>query len=129
MFEWTDGYKLGLPDVDGEHLVLFSLINQLEINIEGEKAEQCVEDVLNALSAYMTYHFGREETLMREVGYPRVAEHIAQHKEFTATITDMKAAGKTSVAAAITIRGYVLTWLMNHILRMDTDYARHIRMR
>lgn len=126
MFEWDKGYRLGIADVDAEHLILFSLINQLEININGEKADECVQDVLGALLSYVSLHFTREQELMKSINYPKLKEHTEQHDKFTAALKDMRENGSSGLEAAIKIRSFVLTWLVNHILREDTDYARHI---
>ena len=128
MFEWEEDYKIGLPEMDAEHLVLFALINQIEINVNGEKADECLRDVLGALLSYVTFHFTNEQELMAAHGYPGLADHIRQHEEFSRTIHELAQAGaEGGLEAALKLRGVVLNWLINHILRADVDYATFIR--
>lgn len=128
MFEWEEGYKIGLPEMDAEHLVLFSLINQIEINVNGEKADDCLMDVLGALISYVSFHFSHEQELMASHGYPGLVEHIRQHEAFTKTVTEMAETSRDGgLPAALKLRSVVLNWLINHILREDVDYASYIR--
>ena len=128
MFEWEEDYKIGLPAMDAEHLVLFALINQIEINVNGEKADECLRDVLGALLSYVTFHFANEQELMAAHGYPGLADHIRQHEEFSRTVHELaKAGAEGGLEAALKLRGVVLNWLINHILRADVDYATFIR--
>jgi len=128
MFEWEEDYKIGLPEMDAEHLVLFALINQIEINVNGEKADDCLRDVLGALLSYVTFHFAHEQDVMAAHGYPDLADHIRQHEEFSKAIHDLaeeEAGG--GLETALKLRGMVLNWLINHILRADVAYATYIR--
>ncbi|HVI50050.1 MAG TPA: hemerythrin family protein [Candidatus Sulfotelmatobacter sp.] len=128
MFEWEEDYKIGLPEMDAEHLVLFALINQIEINVNGEKADDCLRDVLGALLSYVTFHFSHEQEVMAAHGYPGLADHIRQHEEFSKTVHAMaEDDAEGGLEAALKLRGVVLNWLINHILRADADYAAYIR--
>jgi len=128
MFEWENDYKIGIPEMDAEHLVLFALINQIEINVNGEKAEDCLSDVLGALLTYVSFHFSREQELMAQHNYPGYVDHVRQHEEFTSTVQRLAEEGRGGgLEAALRLRGVVLNWLINHILRADADYASFIR--
>ena len=32
MIDWRKSYRLGIPEIDGEHLVLLALLNQIEMD-------------------------------------------------------------------------------------------------
>lgn len=128
MLVWEDGYKIGESEMDAEHLILFSLLNQLDININNDMADDCVADVLSALGAYINYHFAHEEALMKAWGYPQLEEHSAKHHEFVNEISRLRegAKGGDMLKAALKLRSFVLEWLLSHILEVDVDYARFI---
>lgn len=124
MFEWDNDYKIGISEIDGEHLVLFSLLNQLEVNINSEKAEECVEDVLSALLSYVGFHFENERQLMEKAGYPALDAHLAEHVRFVEKVHELQAEGAPGLARALHLRQFVLDWLLAHILGSDAAYAR-----
>lgn len=128
MFVWEEGYKIGHPAMDSQHLVLFALLNQLDININHDMAESCITDVLSALASYIEFHFRHEENLMRKVEYPGLEDHMATHRVFVHELEVLSQVNGTCDPhkCALKVRGFVLDWLLNHILEVDADYSRHI---
>ena len=128
MLVWDESYKIGQEEMDGEHLILFALLNQLNININGDQAGECVADVLNALGSYIDYHFAHEEALMRACGYPDLDAHAAKHHQFVEELSRLrdKAKGANALQAALKLRAFVLDWLLGHILETDVEYAAFI---
>lgn len=128
MLVWEEAYKIGHDEMDAEHLILFSLLNQLDTNINNDMAGACVGDVVRALGAYIDYHFSHEEALMRAWRYPGLEGHSAKHHEFMAELSRLRrdAQRGDDLKAALTLRGFVLEWLLNHILETDADYVRFI---
>ena len=128
MLVWEEGYKIGHPAMDSEHLVLFALLNQLDININHDMAESCVTDILSALSSYIDFHFSHEEGVMRKANYPGLTEHIATHRVFVNELELLSQVNGTCdpQKCALKVRGFVLDWLLTHILEIDVDYSRFI---
>lgn len=131
MLAWEQGYKIGQWDMDAEHLILFSLLNQLDININADLAAECVGDVLTALDAYIDYHFAHEEALMKAWDYPGLDQHSAVHRQFMVQVGHLRQEVATGdvIRGALKIRGFVLEWLLSHIMETDVDYARFIAER
>lgn len=128
MLVWEESYRIGVDEMDSEHLILFALLNQLDININNDMSAECVVDVLGALASYIDYHFAHEEALMKSVGFPGLEEHAAQHRVFVAEVArlrDLAGAGD-ALQAALKVRNFVLNWLLGHILETDAHYARHM---
>ncbi|MEW5727832.1 MAG: hemerythrin family protein [Pseudomonadota bacterium] len=128
MLVWEEGYKIGHEEMDAEHLILFSLLNQLDTNINADMAGDCVADVVRALGAYIDYHFAHEEALMRSWGYPGLEAHSAKHHDFMGELARLRrdALSGDNLTAALRLRGFVLEWLLGHILAEDAEYARFI---
>lgn len=131
MFVWENEYKIGQEEMDAEHLILFALLNQLDININDDRADDCVHDVLNALGSYIDYHFAHEEALMQSWNYPGLVAHAALHHDFIAEVSRLRAQaaqtkGVEALKAALKVRGFVLDWLLGHILATDVEYAAFI---
>lgn len=128
MLVWEGEYKIGNAEMDAQHLILFALLNQLTVNIDSDRAGDCLQDVMTALGDYIDYHFAHEEALMKAWGYPGLDEHSAMHVQFVAEVKRLQAmvTGTEAHKAAIRIRAFVLDWLLGHILHTDADYARFI---
>jgi hemerythrin len=128
MLAWEDGYKIGENDMDAQHLILFALLNQLDVNINADLAGECVADVLGALNAYIDYHFAHEEALMKAWNYPGLEGHATLHREFSADLARLREgiASDDVLKSALKLRGFVLEWLLGHILEVDAEYARYI---
>lgn len=128
MLVWEEEYKIGNEEMDAQHLILFALLNQLTVNIDSDRAGDCLRDVMNALGAYIDYHFAHEEALMKAWNYPGLDEHAAKHTQFVAEVKRLQAMAQDADPhkAAIRVRAFVLDWLLGHILGSDVEYARHI---
>lgn len=128
MLVWEGEYKIGNEEMDAQHLILFALLNQLTVNIDSDRAGECLQDVMTALGAYIDYHFAHEEALMKAWDYPGLEEHAAKHMQFVAEVRHLQSlvAGTDAHKAAVRVRAFVLDWLLGHILGVDADYARFI---
>lgn len=128
MLVWEQEYKIGNEEMDAQHLILFALLNQLTANIDSDRAGDCLHDVMNALGAYIDYHFAHEEALMKAWEYPGLDEHSALHVQFVAEVKRLQSMvqGTDAHKAAIRVRAFVLDWLLGHILGTDVEYARFI---
>lgn len=131
MLVWEGGYKIGHVDMDAEHLILFSILNQLDTNIHADMAGECLADVLKALDSYIEYHFAHEEALMKAWNYPDLAAHSASHHDFMGELMRLreKHAPGDPLKAALKLRSFVLDWLLSHILEADVKYAKFIAER
>lgn len=131
MLVWSDDYRIGMKELDAQHLILFSIINQIDINIESGRSADLVEDVLGALAAYIEYHFRFEEQLMREHGYPDADLHAAQHAGLWEKMRKVAAAAATTdrLQEAVKIRKFAIDWLVDHILQDDLAFADFVHAR
>lgn len=128
MLVWEEEYKIGNAEMDAQHLILFALLNQLTVNIDSDRASDCLHDVMTALGDYIDYHFAHEEALMKAWEYPGLEEHSALHVQFVAEVKRLQTmvTGTEAHKAAIRVRAFVLDWLLGHILHTDAEYARFI---
>jgi len=62
-------YRTGLGTIDAEHDTLFSLYNTYVEKLKAGCEVAVVEDTLDQLYSYASYHFTNEETLMRKAGF------------------------------------------------------------
>jgi hemerythrin len=114
--------EVGVPEIDEQHRELVRRINELGLAMKRGKGRETVADLLAFLSSYVDEHFGMEEGLMRESKYPGIHEHRGLHaafrKEFTAKVNAYDA-DPDERATTLDIHGWMMNWLMNHIMYVD----------
>lgn len=125
--EWSDKYLLGIKQFDTDHEHLFDLMNKSHDIMEHSAPDARLEEVLDELFDYATYHFDAEEEWMREHACPHLAEHIEEHASYRrrlAALHNDLLAHKTTPKIRLLL--FLVDWLANHILSTDFKYARYI---
>jgi len=129
LITWQDSYSVGVAQIDNDHKLLVSLINQLGAAVEEGQSGDVVGSVLNVVIEYTASHFGREELLMEKGGYPGLAAHKAEHAKLTARVRDIVARynGGTDGQLDRDVLVFLKTWLTGHILGVDRQYTDYVR--
>jgi len=121
--EWTDRLSVGVPQLDDDHKTLIDIINRV---LATERQGGSVKWALGELAAYANDHFTREERMMEAAGYPDLEAHRRTHKAFIEWLRSVRTIYGADPGAeyylAETIRGYLQTWLTDHIMKVDADY-------
>jgi hemerythrin len=130
---FDDTLITGNEMIDNQHKELIEKINGLLKACEEGNAKIKAIQMLDYLSEYTDFHFGAEEKLQEEIGYPGLALHQEKHKEFVQTIAELhemlaEVEGPTDEFVAQVERN-VIDWLYNHIKTFDRSVAeyRYIR--
>ena len=125
IIHWTPDLSVGVGSIDTDHKLLISLINQLDDAIRGGEPQATVTRVLDALLDYANYHFAREESLMRESGYPDLAAHSRAHATFRAQVHDIRDRYERNAECirAREVLALLKNWLRAHIVGRDKLYA------
>lgn len=120
--EWDHTFSVGVAELDGHHQRLAELINSLVDHAKAKSDRLLVEKTLSTLTAYAFYHFGREEQLMAQHGFPSLAAHLTEHEQFCETV---KQIGNNAAAGLIDIQrltDFLVDWWSHHILEVDMQY-------
>jgi hemerythrin len=128
---WTADLAVGDADIDDQHRELFRRAERLIAALrEGDRAE--VLPTLAYLEAYVVHHFEGEERLMRELGYPGLAEHADAHRAFrhafAEMVADFEARGPTALVA-LTLHNRLSEWLREHLGGVDLALGRFLAER
>lgn len=128
LITWQDSYSVGVPQIDEDHKLLISLINQLDDSIRGGQGRDVVGSVLNVLQEYTRGHFGREELLMEKAGYPDLAPHRREHRKLADQVRDIVARYHAGTDGHVDsdVLTFLKTWLTGHILGVDMKYAPYL---
>lgn len=125
LIPWPENYLLGNRGMDATHAEFAALINRLAV-ADGREFQTLFLELLDHTGA----HFGAEEALMDESGFPASAEHRAEHWR---VLGDLRAIGQRVVQGRITMaRSYIIDqiphWFAAHAATMDSALAAHLAM-
>lgn len=123
--EWRPEYSVGDDAFDADHKIIFDLIGVFRDTAKDEDIVSLLDIAFNKLMDYMDEHFAREEQFMREINYPAINAHHAQHGEMETQLRSLYErhnAGDTAVAADMI--AFLDSWWHRHILEEDMAYAR-----
>lgn len=120
LITWSDALSVGNAEIDAQHQKLVQLINGLHSHMIAGDAHEVMGKVLDRMIEYTAFHFGTEEKLMAQSGYPASAVHIAEHRKLVAKALDLQArfkSGKT--ALTMETMAFLRDWLQHHIAESD----------
>lgn len=125
--EWSSDLETGNPFIDRQHRMMVDSFNDL---IAAEDDTACVVQVLEHLDEQTLVHFGTEEKLMTDRGYPRelADKHIKIHHDLKSRVREFvlefKAGRLTSPSPLI---DFLHDWLREHEVHMDRELVAWIR--
>lgn len=127
--KWHADLELDCREVDDEHRQMFEEFYQLSVACEvGEERGAILTRVKN-LREHALYHFATEECLMTRHSYPGVEDQRRHHAWLLRDIDDLAARimqDGPSLELALTVRGKLIRWLIQHIKDVDRQMMDYI---
>lgn len=132
--EFDETLFTGNATIDEQHKELIDRINKVMILCENDKVpkKEAVQ-LLGFLGDYVEFHFGEEEKLQEEIGYPGIADHKKKHEELRNTVKALhemleEQEGPTAEFVEQVYKN-VAEWLLYHIRGFDRSVAEFAFMR
>ena len=128
---WRDEYVTGHLEIDQQHQQLFSLVNHIHHLTQSAHPNRAViysqlQDFANCAVA----HFGLEESLMADHGYPNLAVHCQTHRALVNKVQTLldkfDPTAETQVAAVTQV---LADWMVHHIRGEDRQMIRFFQSR
>ncbi|WCJ58973.1 bacteriohemerythrin [Fontisphaera persica] len=114
----------GVPEVDAQHQELIARLNRLHEAIRRCAGPEEVQPMLQFLGEYAQRHFGDEEAVMEKRRCPAHQANKAAHRRFleqyTRLVQEYERKG-ASLTVLNQLREMTENWLVNHILKVDTQ--------
>lgn len=129
VLEWTAEFELGVSGVDAQHRELVELVNRLRACMGQCIGREEIGDILSALVHQTEAHFGVEERLMAEAGYPALADHRANHLAFARRIRDAHRRYHEGQLIEFSTLTLIRGWLVEHMQRADRDFGEFLERR
>lgn len=119
--------------IDHQHQEFHTMIESLLLDMmdwmEMEEFETIRRYILY-LETYAIKHFKLEEALMEASNYPKMAEHIQQHKYYIAQYREYSqlfASGEFMVSDLQNFHRFLMEWYKEDIRDNDLDMAKYIK--
>ena len=124
VLEWCPEYSVRHEQLDSEHQRFFQLVRNLYEAIRVSASRAVIGAILGELYAYSVSHMTHEEDILEECGYPELASHRAEHKQFRKKIRDyMDEFESGNTAIALSLLQFLQDWLRDHLVGADQRYA------
>lgn len=128
MFAFTSKYMTGIKMIDDEHKTLFDIIRRSFEELQSNKNDDNVDSfdvvlgIIDELVDYTRTHFENEEKYMASIGYEGLGAQQRAHQIFIEKLSDIDFVGSNIPAREYLedVIDFLLYWLTNHILKMDT---------
>jgi len=124
LLEWDESFNLNISEIDQQHQMLVSMINDIYTARQFEKEKEELSKLLNRMSVYAAFHFAKEEDLLESFGYPDTEKHIQEHSDFEKKVFDFEndfADGKVDLS--MDVMKFLGNWLAEHIKGSDKRCA------
>lgn len=125
LLTWDNSkYSVGVKSIDGQHSVLFGLINDLHEAMICGQGQSTVGPLLQKLIDYTQTHFTAEEKMMAAADYPNLAEHQTKHHDLIKQVNGFKSRfEKGEIGLTPDLMCFLRDWLTNHIQKVDHEYS------
>lgn len=124
LIQWSDQLSVQVQEIDGQHQRLVKMINDLDAAMRVGKGKDVLGKIVSDLIAYTQVHFGTEEKLFGQYGYPDAQAHQAEHRHFIEEVSRFKGefdAGRLGLS--LKVMDFLSDWLSHHIMGVDQKYA------
>eukprot|EP01029_Cantina_marsupialis_P008392 TRINITY_DN19897_c0_g1_i1.p1 TRINITY_DN19897_c0_g1~~TRINITY_DN19897_c0_g1_i1.p1 ORF type:complete len:283 (+),score=32.95 TRINITY_DN19897_c0_g1_i1:98-850(+) len=132
ILHWKDEYNVGIPCLDKQHRQFFILIGTIRTLVKkgpSQKSRKMIKLILNELINHTVVHFGLEEKILLESGFPGALQHSKSHrvfaKEMSARLLEFNLTDKDVVNEELV--KYLEKWLVNHILLEDFEHCQYTK--
>ncbi|MGB4598733.1 MAG: hemerythrin family protein [Trichlorobacter sp.] len=128
---WRDELAIGNSQIDQQHRELLERFDLLLTACRRGEGRTELSRLLDFLDEYVVKHFGDEEQLQRESGYPEFQSHQLLHLGFTKRLVELKrtikSEGEVQVDHVLTTNKMLLDWLVQHISTRDRELGQFLR--
>lgn len=122
--QWKDRYNIGYKDIDAQHKVLLTLLNDLIDLIDQDGTPEAVSGIFQRLCSYALTHFANEERYLRAAGYPGLSGQESSHADFVHQLLVFNQAFDPADPRLLEeTRSFLKDWYLDHILKSDMDYV------
>ena len=129
LLQWSENLSVGVVEMDRQHQKLVELVNRLYQAMGEGKGDNLKKEILTELLTYTKIHFSAEERLMREHGYPQLADHKRLHDQLMDKVIQMNDKIRSGrMVPSVSLGTFLKDWLLTHILQQDKKYGAFVHV-
>lgn len=126
-FDWQPGFAIGHERIDLEHRIFLDLIRDVAQRAVGARSRPLAANLLRELEKYAVFHFFSEENAMREVDYPDLAEHSAQHRQLLNDLNTCIWRFQNNDSTVGDVLEFLFTWFCRHTVEVDRRIVPYLK--
>ncbi len=129
-FEWNESLSVGNAMIDSHHKELIIAFNELSVAIAEKKGASQIKKLLTFLKFYAEWHFSHEESCAFKHKCAIADQNKSAHEKFLKIFADLQVQYRESGdSEEVATRAQQLLgdWLVEHILKIDTQIGHCIR--
>lgn len=124
LLTWSDDHKINVESIDEQHKIMIRMLNRLHDAMESGENAKKVDNILDDFITFAEHHFESEEVTMRQMNYPAIDEHIAEHRELLTSIRNFRKMTSTHVPLSMdTLENFLVGWTKKHMVDADKKYG------
>jgi len=120
---WSSRFETGIEIIDAQHKSLFDAVNKLADSFKAGTSKAQVKDSLDFLVKYTLEHFQTEERVMKEMNYPKLTSHIAEHTQLIDKAKGLQVKLAEGKPVTMEVSTFLADWLKHHINEVDMGYV------
>ena len=120
---WNSRFETGNAVIDAQHKTLFDAVNKLADSFKDGTSKSAVKESLDFLVKYTVDHFQTEEQVMKDMNYPKLTSHIAEHLQLVANAQDLQRKVADGKPVTMEVSKFLADWLKHHINEVDMGYV------
>ena len=122
IIQWSPTLETGIDVIDQQHKRIVDYINALRI-AQGKGDRGAVAKTIDDVIDYTQSHFGFEEALMEDAGYPLLNAHKRVHELFIRRVAVLHQRFKSGEDIAQDLHNVLARWLITHIQTEDRHHV------
>ena len=122
IIQWSPTLETGIDVIDQQHKRIVDYINALRI-AQGKGDRGAVAKTIDDVIDYTQSHFGFEEALLEDAGYPLLNAHKRVHELFIRRVGVLYQRFKSGEDIAQELHNVLARWLITHIQTEDWHYV------
>ena len=126
---WHANYSVGHPLLDQQHQHFLTLCENAPACLladHSQAQEDSAHVLLNELAEYARNHFREEEAILRDVGFPQLDAHVAEHHRYEERLADHLLAAIRGEIDPRALCHFVTSWWVEHITTSDAAYRDYL---
>jgi len=127
MITLSKDMETGVGMIDSQHKELIDRINDVTaMGVKSFSAEEA-QKTIDLLGEYIIKHFGDEEKLQAQSGYPKFEWHKEQHQIYINGFEKLKKEFEENGYSAkftIDLNSSIIKWIVQHIKSVDVEFGK-----